>query len=175
MRRPVGWNYRVPIKGMLSMKKMFIAAAAVFAFVCCSASARQFDVLDASIRKTKTGTGHASGTAIAVVKDGKIIHEAYFGFSDIEGKIPVTRNTSFYIASTTKPFFALNALLKVEEGKIDMQTSLQAMFPDLGFKGFDDVFHAHSVIPDTRSVSRDPGPMTWLRALGPGSRSARPG
>jgi len=149
---------------MRNMKKMFIAAAAFFALMSSSASAQKFDELDAAIRKTKAETRHASGTAIAVVKDGKIVHEAYFGFSDIEGKIPVTRSTNFYIASTTKPFYALNALLKAEEGKLDMQTTVQDMFPDIRFKGFD----AKSVtVKDllVHSSGIDNQPLVWATAL----------
>jgi CubicO group peptidase (beta-lactamase class C family) len=72
-----------------------------------------------------------------VVKDGKIIYEGYFGFADMQAHMPVTRDTEFYIASATKPFFALNALMRAADGKLDTHMSLQQMFPATQFTRVD--------------------------------------
>lgn len=120
---------------MKKFKTAMAVALAVLSFPAVAASG--FDELAGFIQKTKEATALPSGTAVAIVKDGKVIYEGYFGFADIHGKKPVTRDTSFYIASTTKPFFALNALLKAEHGRLDTRTSLQAMFPEIRFTGFD--------------------------------------
>ncbi|MGM9451672.1 serine hydrolase, partial [Klebsiella sp. K47] len=69
---------------------------------------------------TKAATGLPSGTAVVVVKDGKVIHEGYYGLADIAAGTPVTADTVFYIASATKPFFALNALQREAAGELDM-------------------------------------------------------
>lgn len=96
-----------------------------------------FGPLAELIEKTKDHTGHRSGTAVAVVKDGRIIYEGYFGLRDIGTHAPVTRDTVFYIASATKPFLALNVLLKEGDGSLATQTSMQQMFPADRFEGFD--------------------------------------
>ncbi|MGH8077131.1 MAG: serine hydrolase domain-containing protein [Lysobacter sp.] len=122
------------------MKKFvtaMVVVLAVVSFPAIAASAHGFNELAGFIQRTKDATALPSGTAVAVVKNGKVIYEGYFGFADINGKKPVDRDTAFYIASTTKPFVALNALLKAEEGRLDTQTSLQAMFPEIRFNGFD--------------------------------------
>lgn len=89
------------------------------------------------IHETHDVTAHPFGTAVAVLKDGQVIYEGYFGFRDIQRQAPVTRDTVFYIASATKPFLALNALLKEQDGQLDTHMSLRQMFPDTRFNGLD--------------------------------------
>ena len=69
-----------------------------------------------------------SGTAVVVVKDDRIIHEAYFGYADIAAGRAVDDKTVFYIASTTKAFLAQAALLAEERGHISTETTLQELF-----------------------------------------------
>ncbi|MCW4454388.1 beta-lactamase family protein [Flavobacterium sp. MXW15] len=112
----------------------FVAAAPL---PVSAASHPDFDPLAGFVQRTKTITGHPSGTAIAVVKDGRIVYEGYFGYSDIAARTPVTGETAFYIASATKPFFALNVLMKEEAGQLDTRTTLRQMFPGTGFAGIE--------------------------------------
>jgi CubicO group peptidase (beta-lactamase class C family) len=120
------------------MKNNCTIIYAVTALFCFSnARAHDFAQLSELIEKTKSETGLASGTAVAVVQDGQVIYEGYFGLADIEAKQPVSRDTAFYIASATKPFTALNALLQMRAGKLQAETSLQQLFPTIRFKGFD--------------------------------------
>ncbi len=148
--------------------KKFVAAMVVILAVASSpaitAPGHDFEALAGLIQRTKDETALPSGTAVAIVKDGKIIYEGYFGYADIDGKRPVTRDTSFYIASTTKPFVALNVLLKAGEGRLDTRTSLQAMFPDIRFNGFD----ATSVTAKdllVHSSGVDNQPLVWATAF----------
>ncbi|MFT4256838.1 MAG: serine hydrolase [Pseudoxanthomonas sp.] len=117
------------------------------------------------VRQTKDATALPSGTAIAVVRDGRIVWEGYFGFADIEARTPVTRDTGFYIASATKPFFALNMLLKEEAGLLDTRTSLQRMFPEVRFAaGIDaDAVTARDLLVHTSGV--DNPPLVWATAF----------
>ncbi len=121
--------------------KILLAACAVLAVATAlpasAAADPDFAPLARLIEQTKQATAHPSGTAVAVVKDGRVIYEGYFGEADIAAHTPVTGDTVFYIASATKPFFALNALLKEEAGQLDMRMSMREMFPDLQFTGFD--------------------------------------
>lgn len=129
-----------------------------------AAPAPDFAPLGGFVNKTKGATGHPSGTAVAVVKDGKLIYEGYFGFSDIGARTPVTRDTGFYIASTTKPFLALNALLKEEAGQLDTRTSLQQMFPEVRFAGFDaESVTIKDLLAHTSGV--DNQPLVWATAF----------
>ena len=99
--------------------------------------APDFTALDRLIEDTRRATGYAPGLAIVVLRDGRIVHEAYSGHADIDAQVPVTRDTVFYIASATKPMFALNALLAEADGRLDLQAPLRTMFPDVAFDGID--------------------------------------
>jgi CubicO group peptidase (beta-lactamase class C family) len=47
-----------------------------------------------------------AGAAIAIVKDGKVIHQKGYGVTSIRNKKPVNENTNFQIASNSKAFTA---------------------------------------------------------------------
>lgn len=148
------------------MKHLLAAIAVWVAAVPAPASAAEpdFAPLARLIRQTKDATAHPSGTAVAVVKDGKVIYEGYFGDADIAARTPVTRETVFYIASATKPFFALNALLREDAGQLDMRMSMREMFPDLRFAGFDaDAVTLGDLLVHGSGV--DNPPLVWATAF----------
>lgn len=142
----------------------WVALMAVVSFPALAAPDPDFGPLAGFIETLKQATAHPSGTAVAVVKDGSIVYEGYFGFADIGARTPVTRDTGFYIASATKPFFALNALIQEEAGQLDMRMSLQRMFPQTRFTGID----AQSVtIGDllVHASGVDNRPLVWATAF----------
>jgi len=141
-----------------------VALLAIASSIAMAAPKPDFGSLAGLIQKTKEHTAHPSGTAIAVLKDGKVVYEGYFGFSDISAQTQVTGDTVFYIASATKPFFALNALLKEEAGQLDRRTSLQQMFPDIHFSGI----HAKAVTIENllgHTSGIDNQPLVWATAF----------
>lgn len=71
----------------------------------------------------------APGVAVVIVKDGRVILLKGFGYADIEAKRLVTPQTAFYIASSTKPFFALTAALLDHKGLIDLDAHLSTYLP----------------------------------------------
>ncbi|MDP2561512.1 serine hydrolase [Psychrobium sp. 1_MG-2023] len=88
-----------------------------------------FSAIDNYVNAAKKEIGLPSGTAIAVVKDGEIVYEGYFGYANIKENKKVTAETAFYIASITKPMFALSALLMEHNGDIKDSTTMAEMFP----------------------------------------------
>jgi CubicO group peptidase (beta-lactamase class C family) len=138
-------------------------AAALLSAPSARAAKPDFDGLARAIQATKDATGFPAGTAVIVVKDGKVAYEGYFGFADIEARIPVSADTAFYIASATKPFFALDALLAEHAGAIDTRTTLQAMFPEARFTGFDaSAVSARHLL--THTAGLDNMPLAWATA-----------
>lgn len=122
------------------MNKIIICLLASSAFVLNSAAAlsnKDFAELEQLIEKTKTQTAVQSGTAIAIVQNGKVLYQGYFGYADIATKQKVQPDTVFYIASATKPFTALATLLLEQQNKLSTTTSLQQMFADTKFSGVD--------------------------------------
>jgi CubicO group peptidase (beta-lactamase class C family) len=98
---------------------------------------KDFSAIDRYVNAAKKEIGLPSGTAIAIVKDGNIIYEGYFGYADIKAKKKVTDKTAFYIASITKPMFALSTLLMEHKGDIRDNTSMVEMFPKQDFPNID--------------------------------------
>lgn len=152
----------------MAVRPLLLAALVATACVPCSARAAEpadagFDPLAALVQSAKQATGHPSGTAIVVVRDGKIVYEGYFGFADLENRVPVASDTGFYIASSTKPLFALDVLLQEAAGRLDTGTTLQAMFPDLRFEGVDArAIAVRDLLVHTSGI--DNAPLTWASA-----------
>jgi CubicO group peptidase (beta-lactamase class C family) len=96
----------------------------------------EFGPLAARITRFKQATA-PFGTAVAVVKNGRILYAGNFGLADIASATPVTADTRFYIASLTKPLFALDVLLQQQRGQLQTGMSLQQMLPDLRVDAID--------------------------------------
>src|SRR3954465_14802099 len=63
---------------------------------------------------------HIPGLSIAIIKDGKIIKAAGYGFANVEKKIPATPETIYELASVSKQFVAAGTMLLVEQGKVNL-------------------------------------------------------
>jgi len=74
-----------------------------------------------------------TATSIAVVQGDKIIYQNTFGYADIACKILADNDTLFYIASVTKPMFALAIIQALESSPYSLQTTLAEMFPTVDF------------------------------------------
>jgi len=145
-----------------ALLSLFVAAA-ILTTQAATAAEPDFNGLARAIQATKDATAFPAGTAVIVVKDGKVLYQGYFGYADIEAKTPVSADTAFYIASATKPFFALDALLAEHAGKIDTRTTLQAMFPSARFTGFDaSAVTARQLL--THTAGLDNMPLVWATA-----------
>jgi CubicO group peptidase (beta-lactamase class C family) len=77
-----------------------------------------------------------AGAAVAVVKDGKVIHSKGYGLLDINTKQVVNENTNFQIASNTKAFTTAALAILEEEGKIKWTDKVIDHIPE--FKMYDD-------------------------------------
>lgn len=72
----------------------------------------------------------ASGIAVLVSKDGKVLYKKGFGYADIEKKELIKPDTKFRIGSITKQFTAAAILKLQEEGKISVADKLSKFLPD---------------------------------------------
>jgi CubicO group peptidase (beta-lactamase class C family) len=68
---------------------------------------------------------------VAVIKDGKIIYEHGYGLANLEYNIPITPDTVFYIASTSKQFTAASIALLAQKGKLSLDDSIRKYLPEL--------------------------------------------
>jgi CubicO group peptidase (beta-lactamase class C family) len=71
----------------------------------------------------------APGLAIAIVQDGNMVFSKGLGVATIERGTPVTPDTLFAIASTTKAFTAVGIAILVDEGKLDWAAPVRRYLP----------------------------------------------
>ena len=64
--------------------------------------------------------GQATGVAVAVAQDGRIVWEEGFGWANREAGLKTTAHTPFSLASITKPFTTTTLMMLVAEGKLSL-------------------------------------------------------
>jgi len=87
-----------------------------------------------------------AGMAIAVVKDGKVVHARGYGITSVLTKEKADENTLFAIASNTKAFTTMALAMLVDEGKIKWQDKVIDYIPE--FKMYDPYVTANFNIQD---------------------------
>ncbi len=70
------------------------------------------------------------GIAVAVIKDGKVIHSRGYGVRSLNTMQPVDENTLFGIASNSKAFTAAALGILVDEGKIKWDDKVRNYIPE---------------------------------------------
>lgn len=73
--------------------------------------------------------------SILVAKNGTIVYEKYVGYKDVSTRDSLTQETPLQIASTSKTFTAVAILKLVQEGKLQLNDSLNVFFPGFPYPG----------------------------------------
>lgn len=77
-----------------------------------------------------------AGAAVAIVKDGKVIHQKGYGLTSITTKEKVNEYTNFQIASNTKAFTTAALSILDDEGKLKWTDKVKDHLPE--FKMYND-------------------------------------
>jgi CubicO group peptidase (beta-lactamase class C family) len=77
----------------------------------------------------RTGLGRFNGVAL-VALDGKVILRKGYGFADIEKRIPFAPETRQEVASITKMFTSMSALMLRDKGKLKLEESICVYLDD---------------------------------------------
>lgn len=103
----------------------FVLSAAAFSQTLDIAKLDQF--LDALAAKNK-----AMGS-LAIAKEGDVIYKRAVGYSQIDGekKTPSTVQTRYRIGSISKTFTAVMIFQLIEEGKLNLNDTLDKFFPQI--------------------------------------------
>ncbi len=114
------------------MKKIFFLPC-FFLSVLSSAqiSSQEID----SLVQLTIKTFEVPGIAVAIVKDGKIIHSKGYGVRSLKTKAAVDENTLFGIASNSKAFTSAGLAMMVDEGKLKWDDKVTDYIPE--FKMYD--------------------------------------
>jgi CubicO group peptidase (beta-lactamase class C family) len=71
------------------------------------------------------------GLALAVIKNGEVIHKMNYGIANVEYSIPVNDSTIFPIFSTTKVFSVVAIHQLIEQQKLSLDSKAEAFLTDL--------------------------------------------
>ncbi len=74
-----------------------------------------------------------TGAFVTVVSKDSILYKRGIGYADIEQQIPVNSSHLFKIGSISKTFTALAIMKLVEEGKLNLNTKLADIAPEIPF------------------------------------------
>jgi CubicO group peptidase (beta-lactamase class C family) len=104
------------------------------------------------------GLGAAPGMAVVVVRDTAAIYMKGFGYADLEARRPVTPQTVFYVASTTKSFTGLAAAMLDRQGKISLDAPLSRYLPQLALRSplNADSITIRSLLTHTHGIAHGP-------------------
>ncbi len=83
-----------------------------------------------SVAKRALRTFDVPGIAVAVIKDGQVIHSKGYGLRSLRTGQPVDENTAFGIASNSKAFTAFALGLLVDEGKLNWDDKVRKYIPE---------------------------------------------
>lgn len=123
------------------MKKRFNTSSLVYILLwvisySCSASehVRNFDNIDVIVENYLKDS-KIPGLSIQVTVAGASFQKAY-GMADIENEVPMNLNSSYKIASVTKPMTAVAVLQLVENGLVNLDDDIRKYVPYFPEKDF---------------------------------------
>jgi CubicO group peptidase (beta-lactamase class C family) len=71
------------------------------------------------------------GAAVAVAREGEVLHIGTYGVRDVGTGEPITRDTAFYIASTSKQFTAACIAHLAQSGELSLDDDVRKYVPEL--------------------------------------------
>ena len=98
---------------------------ALFGCATAAPSATRPDDLDAFVT-AQMAQRHIPGLSLAIIQDGRIVEARAYGVTEAGGMQPVTTSTLFQAGSISKSVAALGALHLVEQGRLSLDTDVNA-------------------------------------------------
>ena len=103
------------------------------------------------------------GGILAVIRGGKVVFDLPFGLASVEHRVPNSRQTVFYIASTSKQFVGASIALLENEGKVDLDADIREYVPEM--YSFDPPLRVHHLLHHTSGL-RDKYALAAVGGLG---------
>jgi len=95
-----------------------------------SSQNRQQDKIDEYLKKILIDNG-VSGAALAIIKDGKIVHQQNYGYANLEHEVPISDKSIFRLYSLSKSIFSVSIFKLIEEGKLNLEDNISIYLEDL--------------------------------------------
>jgi CubicO group peptidase (beta-lactamase class C family) len=110
---------------LFKRNKMFLRTTYLLLFVSvlCTACRSQINRVD-SLMSAELIKEHIPGFAACTIEKGKIVWSGYYGYQDVERKIPVTKGTLFMIASVSKTITAAALMQLYAKGKFRLDDDI---------------------------------------------------
>lgn len=108
--------------------------------------------------QTQIRYGKIPGVSVGIVYNGDLIYQKGLGYADIEKKISSTPDTRYRIASQTKIFTAIGIMILRDEGKLNLDDSIEKYLPWLKLKPFnenDPPITIRQLLTHSSGLSRD--------------------
>lgn len=119
---------------MKKLNQFFLCIVVLVSIGFAPIVARESDPYEAAVKKFESivkeqlSKGRLAGLSAAFrVRDHQWANG--YGYADIENKVPATADSSYRLASISKPFSVAGILLLVEEGKINLDEQIQKYVP----------------------------------------------
>jgi len=116
------------------MKKSFALLLIILTGIISNGQPLNTQQIDTLVERSMKAF-NVPGIAVAVIKDGKIIHSKGYGVRSLNTKAKVDENTLFGIASNSKAFTAAALGILVDEGKLQWDDKVRNYIPE--FKLYD--------------------------------------
>ena len=104
------------------------------------------------------------GLAVAVVAGGEVVYAKGFGHRDQAGRLPVTPDTIFGVASLTKSVTALAVMRLAEERKLSLDDPVKRYLPGFDVPGGGDEITIHHFLSHTSGLPPLPALGYSIRA-----------
>ncbi|MEJ2637740.1 MAG: serine hydrolase [Calditrichia bacterium] len=72
--------------------------------------------------------------AVLVAEKGRVVYEKAFGYADFRKKTPLAPDSSFQLASVSKPLTATAVLMLAEEGRLGLEDDVRKFFPKFPYE-----------------------------------------
>ena len=111
------------------MKRVLFSCILFMATTALQSQPLTNKAIDSLVERTMTAF-NVPGIAVAVIKDGKIVHSKGYGVRSLQTMQKMDENTLFGIASNSKAFTAASLGLLVDEGKIKWDDKVRDYIPE---------------------------------------------
>jgi len=103
----------------------FVILAALSASAADQWDGRETEGFIDGVMEAQQKAHHFAGAVVVIVRDGDVVFEKGYGFSDFSARKPVDpKRTLFRIASNSKMFVWTSVMQLVEQGKLDLHTDV---------------------------------------------------
>jgi len=75
--------------------------------------------------------GVQPGAGVLVVERGEIVHQAVYGYADIERRVPLALDSTFRLDSVSKQFSAMAVMILEQEGRLEYDDLISRFVPEL--------------------------------------------